>query len=103
MGACGQATSQCCEATNEAIFERNCDFSEVNYEEICQKLFEDEKNNEIDFTQLYNNKIDDEEIKAKIVFREKEKEESKKFVEENLDEIKTKFDQLCRKISKKII
>ena len=38
MGACGQAISQCCEATNEAIFERNCDFSEVNYEEICQKL-----------------------------------------------------------------
>lgn len=103
MGACGQATSQCCEATNEAIFERNCDFSEVNYEEICQKLFEDEKNNEIDFTQLYNNKIDDEEIKAKIVLREKEKEESKKFIEENLDEIKTNLIQLCRKISKKII
>ena len=96
MGACGQATSQCCEATNEAIFERNCDFSEVNYEEICQKLFEDEKNNEIDFTQLYNNKIDDEEIKAKIVLREKEKEESKKFVEENLDEIKTKFDSIMQ-------
>ena len=96
MGACGQATSQCCEATNEAIFERNCDFSEVNYEEICQKLFEDEKNNEIDFTQLYNNKNDDEEIKAKIVLREKEKEESKKFVEENLDEIKTKFDSIMQ-------
>ena len=95
MGECGHAASQCCEATNEAIFERNCDFSEVNYEQICQKLFEDEQDNEINFTQLHNNKID-EEIEEKILLREKEREESKKFVEKNLEEIKIKFDSIMQ-------
>ena len=40
-----------------------------------------------------NNNTNDE-IANRIIIREKEKEESKKFVEDKFDEIKTKFDSI---------
>jgi len=52
MGACGTAFSEYAEELNEAILEQNCNFSKINYSKFCKKLFEDDKNNEIIFTQL---------------------------------------------------
>ena len=93
MGACGTAFSECAEELNEAIIENNCNFSQINYSKFCKKLFEDDKNNEIIFTQLYENNWD-EELNEKIIIRKKEKEESRKFVDDNIDDIKTKFDSI---------
>ena len=70
MGACGTAFSECAEELNEAIIENNCNFSQINYFKFCKKLSLDDKNNEIIFTQLYENNSD-EELNEKIIIRKK--------------------------------
>jgi len=42
---------------------------------------------------VYENNSD-EELNEKIIIRKKEKEESRKFVDDNIDDIKTKFDSI---------
>ena len=84
------------------------EFEEGNFvpdcEELCDNIFNIEENNEIDFPQLYKEKLEGETYK-KIIEKKKEKEESKKYVESlDLNEVIENYNSFMEeKISKEYL
>ena len=97
MGACCQKE---CESYKKYIEE----FEASNFNPDCEKIYKICEEDEINFSQLYTENLKGETYK-KIIEKKKEKEESKKFVD-NLDlyEVNTNFNSFTEeKISKEYL